>query len=101
MRGSLIEVIDWLDAVDDSDRFEPPCIFAEGGPDGMAEDGLGRYWVALTTAHRIALIDPRCGEVDQVVLERGSLPTNVCRDHEGAGLYVTVGLAGALLHVVP
>lgn len=33
MRGSLIDVIDQLDAVDDSDRFEPPCIFAEGGPD--------------------------------------------------------------------
>lgn len=76
-------------------------VFAEGGPDGMAADGRGRYWVALTTAHRIALLDPVAGEVDQVELDHGSLPTNVCRDHDGTGLYVTVGLAGALLHLTP
>ncbi len=33
MRGSLIDVIDRLEAVDDSDRYNSPCIFAEGGPD--------------------------------------------------------------------
>jgi hypothetical protein len=34
MQGTLIEVIDRLDAVEDSDGDEPPqCIFAEGGPD--------------------------------------------------------------------
>ena len=32
MRGSLLDVIDRLDAVDDSDRFSPPVIYAEGGP---------------------------------------------------------------------
>lgn len=37
MGQSLIEVIDRLDAVDDSDRFDPPCIFAEGGPDAGPE----------------------------------------------------------------
>ena len=37
MQGSLIEVIDCLDAVDDSDRFPPLCIFAEGGPDAAPE----------------------------------------------------------------
>ena len=31
--ASLIEVIDRLDEVDASDRFDPPCIYAEGGPD--------------------------------------------------------------------
>jgi hypothetical protein len=31
--ASLIEVIDRLGEADDSDRFESPCIFAEGGPD--------------------------------------------------------------------
>jgi hypothetical protein len=40
MRGLLIEVIDGLDAVDDTDRFPPMCIFAEGGsgatPDARA-----------------------------------------------------------------
>ena len=35
--ASLIEVIDQLDAVDDSDRFPPPCIFAEGGPDATPD----------------------------------------------------------------
>ena len=34
---SLIEVIDRLDAVDDFDRFEPPCIYAEGGPDAAPD----------------------------------------------------------------
>lgn len=33
MSSSLIEIIDGLDALDDSDGFDPPCIFAEGGPD--------------------------------------------------------------------
>jgi hypothetical protein len=33
VRGSLLDIIDRLDAVDDSDRIEPPCIFAEGGPE--------------------------------------------------------------------
>ena len=34
---SLIEVIDRLDAVDDSDRYEPLCIFAEGGCDAAPD----------------------------------------------------------------
>lgn len=29
----LIELIDRLDEVDESDRFASPCLFAEGGPD--------------------------------------------------------------------
>ncbi len=37
MHGTLIDVIDLLDEVDDSDQFEPPCIFAEGGPDATSE----------------------------------------------------------------
>ncbi len=37
MRGSLIEVIDRLDAVDDSDRYESACIFATGGVDATPE----------------------------------------------------------------
>jgi hypothetical protein len=37
VQGSLIEVIDRLDEVDDSDRFESPCIFAEGGPDAAPD----------------------------------------------------------------
>lgn len=30
---TLLETIDTLDTVNDDDRFEPQCIFAEGGPD--------------------------------------------------------------------
>ena len=37
MLGSLIEVIDWLDAVGESNCFPPPCIFAEGGPDAAPD----------------------------------------------------------------
>lgn len=37
MRATLIEVIDRLDDVDDSDRYEPPCIFAEGGPHALPD----------------------------------------------------------------
>lgn len=75
--------------------------FDDGGPDGMAADGHGRYWVALTTADKLAKIDLNSGVVDTVDLPPGSLPTNVCRDHAGTGLYVTAGLAGALLHLEP
>lgn len=35
--ASLIEVIDQLDAAIDTDRFTPPCIFAEGGPDATPD----------------------------------------------------------------
>ncbi len=36
MQRTLIDIIDQLDAVNDSDRFEPPCIFAEGGTDAVS-----------------------------------------------------------------
>jgi hypothetical protein len=35
MTGTLIEVIERLEEVDDSDRFTSPVIFAEGGPDAL------------------------------------------------------------------
>jgi hypothetical protein len=31
MTGTLVEVIDRLDEIDDSDRFDPPVIYADGG----------------------------------------------------------------------
>jgi hypothetical protein len=31
MQGLLINIIERLDTVNDTDRFDPPCIFAEGG----------------------------------------------------------------------
>lgn len=33
MLGKLIDIIDQLDAMDDSDRFNPMVLYAEGGPD--------------------------------------------------------------------
>jgi hypothetical protein len=36
VEGLLIDVIDRLDEVDDSDRFASPCIFAEGGPNALS-----------------------------------------------------------------
>jgi hypothetical protein len=33
MQGRLLELIDRLDEVDDSDRYDPPTIYAEGGHD--------------------------------------------------------------------
>jgi hypothetical protein len=36
LTGSLIDVIDRLDAVDDSDRFSSLVIYAEGGSDATA-----------------------------------------------------------------
>jgi hypothetical protein len=32
MQGTLLELINRLDELDDSDRFNPPTIYAEGGP---------------------------------------------------------------------
>ena len=75
--------------------------FGLGGPDGMCADGEGGYWVALTSAHRISRFSLEHGITGSVRLPLGSLPTNVCRDHAGDGLYVTVGLAGAVLHLRP
>jgi len=37
VRASLIEVIDRLDEVDDSDRYDPLSIFADGGPDASPQ----------------------------------------------------------------
>ena len=52
--------------------------FADGWPDGMAVSARGDYWVALTAADRIDVIDAwgRC--IGEVALPAGSLPTNVC-----------------------
>ncbi|MCW2785995.1 MAG: hypothetical protein JWP74_2512 [Marmoricola sp.] len=73
--------------------FEAPA-----NPDGIAriED---RYWVALLGADRLDLIDSGGATIASQQLPVGTLPTNVCADHDGAGLYVTGGFAQALLHL--
>ena len=35
MDGILIDLIDRLDEVDDSERYESPCLFAKGGTDAL------------------------------------------------------------------
>ncbi len=70
----------------------------DGHPDGctFTERGL---WVATTNGHRLDLFGPDGDLVDTVATGKGSLPTNVCPDHEGTGLYVTASLWQKLLHV--
>ncbi|HTW14018.1 MAG TPA: SMP-30/gluconolactonase/LRE family protein [Nocardioides sp.] len=69
-------------------------------PDGMVRSGQ-HFWVALLAADRLDLVDLDGDVRDSVALPAGSLPTNVCLDHDGTGLYVTAGFAQALLHVTP
>ncbi|WP_235738476.1 SMP-30/gluconolactonase/LRE family protein [Nocardioides alcanivorans] len=70
----------------------------DGHPDGctLTERGL---WVATTSGHRLDLIGLDGTLLDSVSLGARSLPTNVCPDHDGTGLYVTASLQGALVHV--
>ena len=73
--------------------------FTDGAnPDGMARSGEA-FWVALLGADRLDLVDAAGTVLDTVALPPGSLPTNVCLDHAGTGLYVSAGFAQALLHV--
>lgn len=75
--------------------------FGDGAnPDGMCRSG-DAFWVALLAADRLDLIDATGAVLDTVALPAGSLPTNVCLDHDGTGLYVSAGFAQALIHVEP
>jgi gluconolactonase len=74
--------------------------FADGWPDGMAVSAGGDYWVALTAADRIDVVDTwgRC--VGQAALPAGSLPTNVCiGGRRGDELFVTAAHMEALLRI--
>ncbi len=70
----------------------------DGHPDGCAltERGL---WVATTSGNRLDLFAPGGTLLDAVDLGSGALPTNVCLDHDGTGLYVTASLRQQLLHI--
>lgn len=73
--------------------------FAEGSPDGLAPDGHGRVWAALLQADQVALVDPVQGLVRSLALPEGSIPTNVCLDHDGTSLIVTAAYAESVLRV--
>jgi gluconolactonase len=74
--------------------------FVNGWPDGMAVSARGDYWVALTGADRVDVIDPAGRRVGMVELPGGSLPTNVCIGGDGSDeLFVTAAQSQALLRV--
>lgn len=70
----------------------------DGHPDGCALTDRG-LWVATTSGHRLDLLGDDGSLVETVPLGRGALPTNVCVDHAGTGLYVTASLRRQLLHL--
>jgi gluconolactonase len=75
--------------------------FADGWPDGMTVSARGDYWVALTAADRIDVVDMWGRSVAEIGLPPGSLPTNVCigggRSDE---LFVTAAHSESLLRIV-
>jgi gluconolactonase len=74
--------------------------FVNGWPDGMAVSARGDYWVALTGADRIDVVDAGGRRVGQVGMPAGSLPTNVCIGGESSDeLFVTAAQSQALLRI--
>lgn len=65
MRQTLIDLIDRLDEVDDSDRFESPCIFAEGGPNA-APSSLALVCPIADSKTFVCPQDPRLSYVLEV-----------------------------------
>lgn len=73
--------------------------FGDGAsPDGMTLSG-GNFWVALLAGDRLDRVDLDGGRVGSITLPQGTLPTNVCQDLDGSGLYVSGGFAQALIHL--
>jgi gluconolactonase len=84
--------------------FSPPEIvhtFDDGWPDGMTVSAHGDYWVALTAADRIDVVDTWGRRVGEIGLPAGSLPTNVCiggRRYDE--LFVTAAHSESLLRIL-
>ena len=70
----------------------------DGHPDGCSLTDRG-LWVATTSGHRIDLVGLDGTLLESIDTGERSLPTNLCPDHHGTGLYVTASLRGALVHV--
>ena len=74
--------------------------FADGWPDGMAVSTNGDYWVALTVADRVDVVDTWGRGVAEIPLPAGSLPTNVCiGGRRSDELFVTAAHMQALLRI--
>jgi gluconolactonase len=74
--------------------------FDAGWPDGMTVSAHGDYWVALTAADRIDVVDTWGRRVGEIGLPAGSLPTNVCiggRRYDE--LFVTAAHSESLLRI--
>jgi len=75
--------------------------FEDGWPDGMTVSAHGDYWVALTAADRIDVVDTWGRRVGEIGLPAGSLPTNVCiggRRYDE--LFVTAAHSESLLRIL-
>jgi gluconolactonase len=74
--------------------------FVDGSPDGMAVSAHGEYWVALTSADRIDVIDAWGRRIGEIALLAGSLPTNICIGGRRADeLFVTAANSESLLRI--
>lgn len=74
--------------------------FTDGWPDGLTVSARGDYWVALTVADRIDVVDAGGRSIGTIALPAGSLPTNVCIGGERADeLFVTAAQSQALLRI--
>lgn len=85
-----------------ADTLGPPEVLHQfdgpANPDGMCRIG-DLFCVALLGADRVDLVGAAGTVQRSVDLPSGTLPTNVCADHEGSGLYVTGGFAQGVLHL--
>jgi len=75
--------------------------FDDGWPDGMTVSAHGDYWVALTAADRVDVVDTWGRRVGEIGLPAGSLPTNVCiggRRYDE--LFVTAAHSESLLRIL-
>lgn len=74
--------------------------FIDGWPDGMTVSAHGDYWVALTAADRIDIIDAWGRRIGDIALQPGSLPTNLCVGGRRADeLFVTASHSESLLRI--
>lgn len=74
--------------------------FVDGWPDGMAVSVCGDYWVALTAADKIGIVDATGQRVGEIGLPAGSLATNVCiGGQQSDELFVTAAQSQSLLRV--
>jgi gluconolactonase len=74
--------------------------FIDGWPDGMTVSAHGDYWVALTAADRIDIIDAWGRRIGDIALQPGSLPTNVCiGGRRFDELFVTAAHSESLLRI--